>query len=186
MDLVKDDKIVVITCGWTIDKYYWLGKGVRDLEIWNPIIWELLKKVRATFSVEIIEILRKDSLDMNDKDRKKIVETIENLWDDKKNILITHWTDTMVKTWIFIKEKINELKKTIVLVWASRPYLMKETDADFNVWFALGVLKVLSNYWKYWVYVAMNWNFFDIDFVEKWNDGVFRKKSKNPLKKRTK
>jgi L-asparaginase len=42
------------------------------------------------------ELMRKDSLDMEIEDREKVYETVYNSGAQK--ILITHGTDTMIKT----------------------------------------------------------------------------------------
>jgi len=52
---------------------------------------------------------------------------------------------------------------------------MKETDAEFNLGFALWALEILSQIKKYWVYIAMNWELFNIDEVEKQKDGTFKR-----------
>jgi len=52
---------------------------------------------------------------------------------------------------------------------------MKETDAEFNLGFALWALEILSQIKKYWVYIAMNWELFNIGEVEKQKDGTFKR-----------
>ncbi len=163
-------KVTFLTCWWTIDKDYWVWKWIYDVEPWNPIVGNILDKNLANWKYEIIEVLRKDSLDMNDEDRKKVKEEILEISNDK--VIITHWTDTMIETWKVLE---NIKNKVVILVWAARPYSMKDSDAEFNIWYTLGVLDILSKNEQYWVYITMNWEVFDIDNVEKWDDWVFRK-----------
>ena len=165
------DKLTILTCWWTIDKDYWVWKWIYDVEPGNPVVGEILKKNKVNYNFDLIEVLRKDSLDMTDEDRQKIKEVLEKV--DNNKILITHGTDTMIETWKVLWDIKDKL---IVLVWAARPYAMKDSDAEFNVAYALWVLDILSQIKKKWVYVAMNWQYFNVKEVEKWEDGVFRKK----------
>ena len=163
-------KVTFLTCGWTIDKDYWTWKWVYDFEIWKPLINEIIINSSMNYSIEIIELLRKDSLDFTNNDRDLVKSKLE--WIDNDRIIITHWTDSIIETW----KTIQAIKdKVIVLVWSSRPFSMKNTDADFNIWYALWILDILADEKKYWVYLAMNWEYFNLDNVEKWDNWVFRK-----------
>jgi len=164
------EKITFLTCWWTIDKDYWVWKWIYDVEPWKSIVGKVFDKNLLNWNYDIIEVLRKDSLDMNDEDRKKIKEKLLKIVNDK--VIITHGTDTMIKTW---KKLIDIKNKVIILVWAARPYSMKDSDAEFNLWYALWVLDILSKNKEYWVYITMNWEIFNVDNVEKWDDWVFRK-----------
>ena len=164
------NKITFLTCWWTIDKDYWAWRWIYDVDIWTPSINKIIEKFDINSNFEIIELLRKDSLDMTDLDRESVREKLEKLDNDK--IIITHWTDTMIETWKVIQDIQN---KVIVLVGAARPWAMNNSDAELNIWYALWILDVLSNENKNWVYLAMNWEYFDLNNVEKWDDWVFRK-----------
>ena len=109
---------------------------------------------------------------MTDEDRNKIKQFIASR--DEDGILITHWTDTMIQTGQVLKEFAN--KKSIVLVGSSLPERFKDSDAPVNVWFALGVLKSLLKFKQTGVYVCMNWEVFNVDDVEKQENGIFVKK----------
>jgi len=134
--------------------YFWRKKNNRKTTKTNPQI----------------EIWKKDSLDMSNNDRLLIKNKINDI--DESKIIITHWTDTLIDTWKYLKDISNKL---IVLVWASRPWSMNNSDAEFNIWYALGALNILWKNNSKWVYIAMNWEFFDVKNVTKWEDWVFRK-----------
>lgn len=163
-------KVIFLTCWGTIDKDYGVWKGIYDVEPWSPIAWKVLDKNLVNWDYEVVEVLRKDSLDMNDEDRNKVKQELSKINNDK--IIITHWTDTMIQTW---KALWNIEDKVIILVGAARPYSMKNSDAEFNLWYALWVLDILSKNKQYWVYITMNWEVFDVNNVKKWEDWVFRK-----------
>ena len=167
------NKVLILTTWWTIDKDYSTKKWTRDLEIWEPAVKRIIEYGRMfNLNVELLELLKKDSLDMTNEDRNKIKEVISKR--EEKAVLITHGTDTMIETWKVLKELAN--KKAIVLVGSSLPEVFKNSDAPVNVWFALWVLKSLMKFKQTWVYLCMNWEIFDIDNVEKWEDWIFRKK----------
>lgn len=166
-------KITFITCGGTIDKDYATSKWSYDFMIWTPKIQDILAKLRLNMEIEINPVLAKDSLDMNDEDRKLVLNAVKNT--QCENIIITHGTDTMIDT----AKSLQEVKdKVIVFVGSSLPYIFRNSDADFNIWFAVGSVNILSDIWKTGVYICMNGELFDTAKVEKGEDGVFRKISK--------
>ncbi len=167
---MSENKITFLTCWWTIDKDYWVWKWIYDVEVWKPSINKIIEKIDLNYNFEVIEVLRKDSLDMDDEDRNLIKQYLEDIENDR--IIITHWTDTMIETWKRI-QNINN--KVVVLVWSARPRAMNNSDAEFNIWYALWILDILANEKRYWIYLAMNWHYFDLNNVKKCNDWVFRK-----------
>lgn len=163
-------KITFITCGWTIDKDYATSKWSYDFEIREPKIPDILDKLRLNIEIDIVPVLAKDSLDMNDEDRQLVLKAVMNA--PSENIIITHGTDTMIDT---AKVLQSIPSKRIILVGSSLPYIFRNSDADFNIWFAVGSINTLSDIWKTGVYISMNGELFDSSKVEKGEDGVFRK-----------
>jgi len=94
---------------------------------------------------------------------------------DAKKFVITHGTDTMIKTGKVIQSMITNQHKTAVLVWSSRPYSMKITDANENIKYALESVQMLFKQRFFWAFICMNWETFRAWKVEKWDDGIFRK-----------
>lgn len=151
-------KLTIFTVGGTIDKVYFDASS--NYEVGQPLVVSLLEKFKVNFKYKLNTLFKKDSLDLTDDDRKKILKEVKNCKSDK--ILITHGTDTMVKT----AEVLSVIKdKTIILTGALLPAIFKETDAEFNIGTALGAI------WssKPGVYIAMN------GFVFKWDDVVKNK-----------
>jgi L-asparaginase len=140
-------KIVFIQTGGTIDKDYPKMKSGYAFEITEPAVKRILQKVNPIFDFEIISLLKKDSLDITEEDRKKIYAACQKADSDK--IIITHGTDTMIET----AKKLSTIKnKTIILTGAMRPEKFSDSDASFNVGTAVGAVNVLSN----GIYIAMN------------------------------
>jgi len=140
-------KIVFIQTGGSIDKDYpRLTKGYA-FEIRSPAIKRILKNVDANLEFEILSVLKKDSLDITDKDREKIFNVCKKVKTDK--IIITHGTDTMIKT----AKKLSSIKnKTIILTGSMRPEKFYNSDAPFNIGVSVGAINVL----KKGIYVSMN------------------------------
>jgi L-asparaginase len=147
-------KITFISTGGTIDKDYPKGAGAYGFEIGEPAVKRILEQVAPNFEYEILSVLKKDSLDINDEDRSRIVEACQNANSDK--IIITHGSDSLLAT----ARELNRIKdKTIILVGSFRPELFKDSNAHFNIGFALGAIGYLVP----GVYVAMHGQVFSWD-----------------------
>ncbi len=133
-------KVLFIQTGGTIDKNYPAGVNNHgyNFEITEPAFDRILKRIKPKFEYEAKLLLKKDSLDLEDKDRALILETCQNSSFDK--IIITHGTDTMSQT----AQTLAAIKdKTIVITGAMLPEKFKDSDADFNLGTAIGALSSL-------------------------------------------
>lgn len=149
-----NEQLLVITTGGTIDKTYGVGAGVRDLSFSAEVaITDFLRKVQAVLDHSVMRLMAKDSLDMTRSDRETISALCAAV--PQQRILITHGTDTMIKTAAAIAAK-RIRHKTIVLTGASQPAVMKGSDANFNAGFAMGSALLA----KPGVYIAMNANLY--------------------------
>ncbi len=149
--------IAVLLTGGTIDKHYNESKG--ELDFVDTHIPELLKLGRNLAEIEIVPVMLKDSLQLDDHDRQKILQASRNAPSNK--IVITHGTDTMVATAKVLAK--HDLNKTIVLLGAMVPFVFKHSDAMFNMGFALAAVQTLPE----GVYIAMNGKVFNWDEVVK-------------------
>jgi L-asparaginase len=140
--------ILIIQTGGTIDKDYpRLTKGWA-FEITDSAAERILERVHPSFQYEVEYLLKKDSQDITDEDRKLIAEAC--IRSKHKRILITHGTDSMIETAAYLAKEIND--KTIVLTGATKPERFKDSDAEFNVGTAIGASESLPN----GVYIAMH------------------------------
>lgn len=140
-------KITFIQTGGTIDKDYPKTTKGYAFEISEPAVKRILQRVSPNFDFKIISVLKKDSLDITEEDRNKILKMCQETYNDK--IIITHGTDTMMET----AKKLTGIKnKVIVLTGAMRPEKFSDSDASFNLGVAIGAANVIKN----GLYIAMN------------------------------
>ena len=146
----------ILTTGGTIDKVYFDKKS--NYEVGDPFVEELLHKMNVNISFKVKSLMKIDSLEMTDIHREEILNYIKN--SDANNFLITHGTDSIVETAIYLK-KISD--KTIVLTGSLKPAIFIDNDAIFNVGSALTSAQILKN----GVYIVINGQVFNPDNVRK-------------------
>ncbi len=149
-------KLLIITTGGTIDKIYIDDKS--DYQIGEPQISQILSAMQVAFEFEVSSVMRKDSLHMEDKDRKLIRAVVSA--SETRHVLITHGTDTLVETATILQ---NLPDKTIVLTGALNPARFRDSDAIFNIGCAVGAAQALSP----GVYITMNGIVWDPAHVRK-------------------
>ena len=101
---------------------------------------------------EVVPIMQKDSLDLDDSDREKIKAIIEA--DPAERAVVTHGTDTMIETASYLQQVSG---KTIVLTGSMYPAQYRDSDAVFNLGCALIAAQILGP----GIYIAMNGRLFD-------------------------
>jgi L-asparaginase len=149
-------KIKILTTGGTFDKIYYDAKS--DFHIGDPMASSLLEEANVSFEFEVESILKKDSLEMTDKDHETIRKKAEV--DSCNRIVIIHGTDSMVKTaqcLLDIKDKI------IVITGAMQPARMRNSDSIYNLAAATTAVQLLQA----GVYIAMNGQIFDPQSTKK-------------------
>jgi L-asparaginase len=158
---MHSDQIQLFVTGGTFDKEYNYITG--ELYFKDTHLSEMFTRGRCTLDIDIKTLMMVDSLEMTDADRDIIVYSCKNTKADK--IIITHGTDTMVKTAAKIaSEKID---KTIVITGAMVPYAFgTSSDGFFNLGSSLAFVQCLPA----GVYVVMNGQYFDWDDVRKNRD----------------
>jgi L-asparaginase len=148
--------ILIFTTGGTIDKFYF--DSLSEYQVGTTQIARLLEIGRVTAPFEIVELMRKDSLELTDADRAEIVATVRSA--DSSRIVITHGTDTMTVTADALKGVAG---KTIVLVGALAPARFAESDATFNLGMAFATAQVALP----GIYITMNGSVFHASEVVK-------------------
>ena len=104
----------VITTGGTIEKIYSETKGsVENLD--NKVDRYLNRLRLPDTHVDIVHLMNKDSLEMSDADRQFICAAVQAKLSTRSPIVITHGTDTMVETGLYLKREIANPEVPIVL-----------------------------------------------------------------------
>lgn len=127
-------EILFINTGGTLNKIYNPIHGSLDISTHSDALQILSEAWLCQFKV--INIIHKDSLDINDKDRELLVQTIKK--SPYKKIIIIHGTDTMEKTAQYLDHA--DLEKQLILTGAMVPYSINPVEATANVASAYGYL----------------------------------------------
>lgn len=148
------EHILCITTGGSIDKTY--SGEVSDFVVGAPAAKSIVRSCKVSHAVSFKEIVRKDSLQLTDEDRAALVEAVKTA--REKLIVVTHGTDTMIKSAVAIRDSscCDADKKVVVITGAFRPAAFKESDAAFNLGAAIAVLPHLPP----GPHVVMNGNVF--------------------------
>ena len=150
--------IQIFVTGGTFDKDYDYLTG--ELYFKNTHLNEMFERGRCVLDLDIKTLMMIDSLEMTEDDREIIAHNCKR--SESENIIITHGTDTIVKTAEFLATK--RMDKTIVLTGAMVPYAFgTSSDGFFNLGNSLGFVQSLPK----GVYVVMNGRYFDWNNVKK-------------------
>ena len=158
----------IITTGGTFDKRYDAIKG--ELTFRESQLPRILQQSRLTLSVCLEGPLAVDSLYMSEEERGNIVKYIEN--SEEKRIVVIHGTDTMVNTARLAASSGKIEGKTVVFTGAMIPYSLENSDAEFNLGFAVASAQLLPS----GVYIAMGGRVYNWNEVRKNREkGIFEK-----------
>lgn len=134
-------RITVITTGGTIEKVYDESSG--DLVNRASQVRRMLAELRIEDTeISVLELMSKDSLEMTEADRRRIVEAArvagaEDPSAGADGIVILHGTDTLAETGELLHRELARLAAPVVLTGAIRPFEMKRSDALQNLTEAL-------------------------------------------------
>lgn len=163
-------KLRFIAVGGTIDKLYF--DQLSQYQVGPPGVEKILQELPLGFEYVVESVLRKDSLDMTEQDRQLVRDAVER--STQQLIVITHGTDTMIDTARVLKGIPN---KRIVLTGAMQPANFRNSDAVFNIGFAIGVVQsqAIPGTW-----IAMSGRIFDPATARKNRErGVFESEIDN-------
>ena len=145
-----------ITTGGTIDKVYF--DELSQFEVGESVLEHILREGLVQFDWDVVPLMKKDSLEICDEDRRVLRDYIAA--DDASHYVITHGTDTMAET----AEVLQSLEgRTIVLTGALTPARFRTTDAVFNVGMAAAAVQAVEP----GVYIAMSGQLFRAGEVRK-------------------
>ncbi len=139
-------RICLITTGGTIEKVY--DEHTGELVNRRSIVRRMLSELRLEgVETEIVELMSKDSLDMVEADRERVVEAVRAaLAEDPRpaGVVVLHGTDTLAETGERIVAALASPPVPVVLTGAMRPFEMKRSDALQNLTEALFATRALA------------------------------------------
>jgi L-asparaginase len=124
--------IHLITTGGTIEKMYSEQSGA----VLNSAskIGQYLSRLRLPdCDVRVLSLMNKDSLEMTPEDRADLVSEMARLLPDQLPIVITHGTDTMVETGVYIQKTFPQLNVPVILTGAMTPLGFEGSDGLQNL-----------------------------------------------------
>jgi L-asparaginase len=154
--------IYLLTTGGTIEKTYSERSGSVTNE--ENKLQRYLSRLRLSGTQTfVIPLMNKDSSDMTDEDRGLILGTVRGLLTEAAPIIITHGTDTMVETGIFLKRSLEDVHVPIVLTGAMTPLGFEDGDGLQNLTESLFAVRLLPA----GIYIVMHGRAYPIDRVRK-------------------
>jgi L-asparaginase len=154
--------IYVLTTGGTIEKVYSEQAGAVLNE--GNKIGQYLERLRLPDTdVQVIPVMNKDSLEMTAEDRAELVRQITPLVASKCPVVISHGTDTMAETGIYIQQAFAELAVPVILTGAMRPLGFEGSDGLQNLTESLLAARLLAP----GVYIVIHGQVFPADRAEK-------------------
>lgn len=141
------EQLLIICCGGTFDKSRFTRSG--KFVCGDPQAIKMLEAAKVdSATCEVMSLMKKDSLDMDDADREAVVRAVVEA--PQKRIAIAHGTDTLVQTACALDGAAPE--KTVSIVGANSPAIFTGSDASFHLGFGLAV----AAGWPAGVWVAMH------------------------------
>lgn len=163
---LSSSPITLLVTGGTLDKDYQTTTG--ELVFSETHLPQLLKEANSSLPIRTNVLMLKDSLEMLDSDREQILRACIDSGTDR--VVITHGTDTMTDTALFLKNSRQVTGKTVVLTGAMRPFKLNQSDASFNLGSALMACQLAAP----GIYIAMNGELFEASQVTKnRQEGIF-------------
>lgn len=94
--------------------------------------------------VRIITLMNKDSMEMTHEDRSWLAKELALLLLNENPVVITHGTDTMVETGLYLQQAFSDLKVPVTLTGAMSPLGFEGSDALQNLTESLFAAQLLS------------------------------------------
>ena len=140
--LATRDCIYVLTTGGTIEKVY-SGNSGSASNTENKIDRYLRLLRLPDIEVNVVPLMNKDSLEMTNQDRVLILGMVRAILKENAPIVITHGTDTMVETGLYLQRALPDLTAPVVLTGAMTPLGFEGSDGLQNLTESLLALQLL-------------------------------------------
>lgn len=157
--------IYLISTGGTIEKVYSEQSGVVEnraakLDRYLRMLRLPDTEIRAQY------LMNKDSLEMTDDDRAEVRDRVAEIIPQGAPIVISHGTDTMVETGLFLEKSFPQLKAPLILTGAMTPLGFEGSDGLQNLTESLLAARLLGP----GVYIVMHGQVFPVSRARKDKD----------------
>jgi L-asparaginase len=154
--------IYLITTGGTIEKTYAEQNGL--VANTSSKIERYLRLLRLPdLDVNLVPLMNKDSLEMTDGDRILLLGAVRAILKEKTPIVITHGTDTMVESGLYLRRALPDVEVPVVLTGAMIPLGFEGSDGLQNLTESLLAVGLISpGFW-----IVMHGQVFHIENVTK-------------------
>jgi len=154
--------VYLITTGGTIEKVY--SEQTGEVANLSTKIDRYLNQLRLPdMDVNVVPLMNKDSLEMTDQDRILLLGMVRAILKENAPIVITHGTDTMVESGLFLERALADLNLPIAMTGAMTPLGFEGSDGLQNLAESLFAVRLL----KPGIYVVMHGQHFPIAHVRK-------------------
>jgi L-asparaginase len=158
----KSEEVHIIATGGTIDKVYSPSEQATILPEKSKIPNYLQNVAGVSSYKNFTPLMMIDSRDMTEDHRALLLNAINRTLCE--NIVITHGTDTMVETALYLQERLKNVTQTIILTGAMVPMEgFIDSDAGFNLGYAMATAQQK----EHGVYICMNGKVFAPQEVQK-------------------
>ena len=135
-------RIAIVTTGGTIAKTYDQREAIlRNTE---PIVMRLVHSLRLEGTkISFRDLMHKDSQEINDKDRSRIIRAVRTLSRKNHAIVVIHGTDSLATTGETLLASMPTLLVPVILTGAIIPFVVQGSDGLQNVTEALFACRLL-------------------------------------------
>jgi L-asparaginase len=155
-------RIYLLSTGGTIEKVYseQTGSVIND----ESKIGRYLARLRLPETEVIVShLMNKDSLEMTDEDRAAVLSAVQSCLQHHSPVVISHGTDTMVNTGLYLAAHIPNPELPVILTGAMTPLGFEGTDGLQNLTESLLAARILPA----GIYVVMHNEVFPVNQVRK-------------------
>lgn len=136
-------RVQIISLGGTVAKVY--SKSEASMVNGKPIVRTIVESLRLPdLDMVYVDLMRKDSLDMTDDDRKQVSAAVNSALENNDAIIIVHGTDRLVETGRYLHQHFPNPDIPVVLTGAMIPYSLKGSDAAQNITESLLAVRLLD------------------------------------------
>lgn len=159
----------IVVTGGTFLKEYCPRSGDLCFNDRSKLLDSFLESINLSEPIaEVLVFSMIDSRQFTDDDRRRLYSFCFEAANEHQ-LLIIHGTDTMEYTAKYFAQQ-KSLCNTVIFTGAWTPLVCKNTDAEFNMGFAIACAKIMPH----GVYIAMNGECFQANNCRKnWNKMVF-------------